>query len=141
MTNARTRQAQKSPRAAGRFAMIGAPTERACNTSADDFRNLVEEEPKMQPIYDGTRARVSATPAVRPSFPDPSAIRRFVRFVADLQRDNGGQPVITTPAEIERATGVSASDQIAIRQQLMLAGRLRLSVVGNAWAYSMEAQS
>ncbi len=86
------------------------------------------------PIHGSTRARASALPPVRPPFPDPSAIRRFVRLIADLQRDNGGQPVITAPAEVERATGVSASDQIAIRQQLMLAGRLRLSVVGNAWA-------
>ena len=93
----------------------------------------------MTAVYSGTRPRV-CHPSVQSAYPDPSAIRRFVRFVADLQRDNSGQPVITTPAEIERATGVSASDQITIRQQLMLAGRLRLSVVGNAWAYSLEAR-
>ena len=139
MTHARTRPAQKSPRAAGRFGMIGASTEVLATPSAGDFTLVAVTEQTTMPIHGSTLARASALPPVRPSFPDPSAIRRFVRFVAGLQRDNSGQPVITTPSEIERATGVSASDQIAIRQQLMLAGRLRLSVVGNAWAYSLEA--
>lgn len=86
----------------------------------------------------GTPARVRATPS---TYPDPSTIRRFVRFVGDLQRKNGGQPVITTAAEIERATGVTQPEQIRVRQTLMSAGVLRLSAIGNDWAYHLEARS
>ena len=93
------------------------------------------------PAYCGTPSRVRATPAVRPSYPDPSAIRRFTRFIGDLQHANGGQPVILHPSEIARATGITEADQIGIRQFLMLADRLHLSVIGNAWAYSLEARS
>lgn len=70
-------------------------------------------------------------------FPNPASLRRFCRFIRDRQARNSGQPVILHPSEIERATGVSEAVQIGIRQQLMLAGRLRLSVVGNAWAYAL----
>jgi hypothetical protein len=52
-----TVRTQKSPRGAGWFAMIGASTESACNTSAGDFRMKVEEEPAMQHKYDGTPVR------------------------------------------------------------------------------------
>jgi hypothetical protein len=132
---------QKSPRGAGWFGMIGASTESACNTSAGDFRNQVFEEPVMQRIYSGTRSRV-CHPSVQSSpYPDPSAVRAFVRFIGELQHANGGQPVILHPPEIARATGITEADQIGIRQTLMLAGRLRLSVVGNAWAYRLEVQS
>ena len=66
MTVKPARRTQKSPRWAGRFGKLGASTRSAVNTLAGDFRNLVIEEPKMQPIYCGTPSRVRATPAVRP---------------------------------------------------------------------------
>lgn len=88
----------------------------------------------MQRIYSGTRARV-CHPSV---YPDPSVVRAFTRFIGELQRENYDQPVILTPAEIARATGIPESDQIGVRQTLMSAGVLRLSVIGNAWAYSLE---
>ena len=57
MPTPRSRRTQKSPRWAGRFGKLGASTRSAVNTLAGDFRNLVEEEPKMQHEYDGTPAR------------------------------------------------------------------------------------
>lgn len=93
------------------------------------------------PPYYGTRSS-ARHPSVCPSvYPNPTALRAFVRYIDALQRDNGGQPIITTPHDIARNTGIPESDQVAIRQQLMLAGRLRLSAVGNAWVYTLEARS
>lgn len=72
-------------------------------------------------------------------FPDPASMRRFTKLIRTLQSDNAGQPVILSPADIERATGIPETDQIRIRQTLMLAGALRLSAVGNGWAYGLGA--
>lgn len=72
------------------------------------------------------------------AFSDPTSLRRFCRFIRDRQARNSGQPVILSPADIERATGIVQSEQIRVRQTLMTAGVLRLSVIGNAWAYSLE---
>lgn len=66
------------------------------------------------------------------------ASRAFVAHLAQLQRANDGQPVTLSPAEWAALTGIPEPDQIAVRQSLMRAGRLRLSVVGNAWAYALE---
>ena len=64
-------QTIKNPRQRGTFARvcgtICASTAGGESPTAGDFRNLVIEEPKMQRIYSGTRARVRATPAVCPS--------------------------------------------------------------------------
>lgn len=78
--------------------------------------------------------RVSAH---NPPLISPLALQRFMRFIAERQTDNGGQPAILLPADIERVTGISQSEQIRIRQNLMLAGRLRLSVEADRWAYDV----
>ena len=53
----RSRRTQKSPRWAGFGVESGASTLELETFRAGDFRNLVEEEPKMQHEYDGTPAR------------------------------------------------------------------------------------
>ncbi len=63
---------------------------------------------------------------------------RFAACLRRLQAAHDGQPVILSPAEWERLTGISQSQQIAVRQALMRAGRLRLSVVDGAWGYALE---
>ena len=60
-------RAQKNPRWAGWFGKIGASNESAANASSGDFRNPVNEEPKMQRIYLSARARVCHPPVRRPS--------------------------------------------------------------------------
>ncbi len=84
--------------------------------------------------------RYSCTPArACHPFPDLDELRAFKRYVLSRQIDD--KPVVLTPDEIARATGVSPTNQILIRQTLMLAGVLRLSVVDGAWAYRIEVQS
>jgi hypothetical protein len=61
--------------------------------------------------------------------------RASARFIAFLR--SRPQPAIVSPDEIARATGISETDQIAIRQTLMLAGLLRLAVQDGRWAYAL----
>ena len=62
-----TARTQKSPRGAGLGVRIGASTRSACNTLAGDLTYVAVKEQTKMPIYSGTRAHVSATPARRPS--------------------------------------------------------------------------
>lgn len=61
----------------------------------------------------------------------------YTALVARLQDANHGRPVVLSPSEVARNTGISEIDQIHIRQSLMRAGRLRLSVVDGRWAYAV----
>lgn len=70
-------------------------------------------------------------------YPSYRASARYIEFVRSRQADQCGRPVALTPAEIARATGISETDQIQIRQTLMLSGRLRLSVDGDRWTYQI----
>ena len=65
------------------------------------------------------------------------ACARYLEFIQSRQDAQYGRPVLLTPAEIARATGITETDQIQSRQTLMLAGRLRLSVDGDRWAYQV----
>ena len=88
------------------------------------------------PISDyGTLSRAPDSP---PLFPNYRQCARFVDLIARLQRERCGDSVPLTPAQIERLTGIPEADQIAIRQTLMLAGRLRLEVRDGLWAYALE---
>jgi hypothetical protein len=71
-----------------------------------------------------------------PEFPSYTACARYLDFIRSHQ--SATSPAIVSPADIARATGISETDQIQIRQTLMLAGRLRLSVIGDQWAYRIE---
>jgi hypothetical protein len=66
-------------------------------------------------------------------YPPSRASARFIEFLRSLP-----QPAIVSPTEIARATGISETDQIKIRQKLMLAGLLRLSVQDGQWAYALS---
>jgi len=70
------------------------------------------------PSYYGTRSPARHPSARSSVYPDLTAIRAFVR-----------------------ETGIPESEQVRIRQTLMLEDVLRLSAIGNAWAYALEARS
>lgn len=80
------------------------------------------------------------TPTRACESPLPDLCRRFCRFLASLQAANGGQPVVLSSDEIEDCTGLSQTEQVRVRQTLMREGLLRLSVVGTAWVYALEAR-
>lgn len=79
-------------------------------------------------------------PDSSPLFPNFSQCARFIELIARLQRERCGDSVPLTPAQIERLTGIPETDQIAIRQTLMLAGRLRLEVRDRRWAYALAGE-
>lgn len=75
-------------------------------------------------------------------YPSYRACARYLEFIYAKQSAQCDRPVPLTPAEIARATGITEADQIQIRQQLMLAGRLRLSALDGPtnrprWAYQV----
>ena len=82
-----------------------------------------------------TLARASAS---SPWFPNFRQCARFIELIDRLQRERCGDPVPLTPAQIEHLTGISETDQIAIRQTLMMAGRLRLNVQDGKWTYALD---
>ena len=87
------------------------------------------------PISDGsTRPRASDTPV---AFPRYSDVQQFIALISGLQFRANGAPVVISPAEIASVTGIPETEQVTIRQHLMLAGRLRLDVQGGRWAYSL----
>jgi hypothetical protein len=71
---------------------------------------------------------------------DMSLARATARFLATLeaqQNEAGGLPVTLTTEEWEQATGVSVALQVRVRQTLMIAGLLRLSVQDGRWTYAL----
>ena len=90
------------------------------------------------PLVDyATRSRAPDSP---PLFPIYRQCARFVELIASLQRLRNGDPVPLTPAQIEHLAGIPETDQIAIRQTLMLAGRLRLEVRDGRWMYALGGE-
>lgn len=73
----------------------------------------------------------------RPVRGTSSRARQFAALIQRLQSENQGQPVILSPADVTRLSGIAEADQIRIRQRLMRAGWLRLSVVDGRWAYAL----
>lgn len=64
--------------------------------------------------------------------------RVFIDLLSRRQAANHGCPVVLSPAEVARVTGIPETDQIHLRQSLMRDGRLRLSVVDGRWAYALS---
>lgn len=71
----------------------------------------------------------------------PRACARFLAVLADLQDQSGGLPIALSPGEWARVTGIPESQQIRVRQRLMLAGLLRLSAAGGQWVYALEDEA
>jgi hypothetical protein len=73
-----------------------------------------------------------------PEFPSYTACARYLDFIERQQATHQDRPVVMSTAFIAANTGISEHDQIRIRQVLMLNGRLRLHVIQDRWAYSVE---